>query len=473
MTKPVDVVDLDPVQLGPIDLAPIDLGPIDLVKGGRPLVRDIHFQLLPGRYIELRGANGSGKTTLLKILAGLDESLQSHSLSAIPASVFYFAHQSGFRPELNVRDQLALSLQLLGVTQSPDILDTLLGSAGLRRQANLQVRELSHGQHRRLLLLVMASSQRHLWLIDEPLNALDDEAKRLFAELLIAHLQAGGMAIVATHLGLSEAIPALTAFCGGQLSINDGLAAFQPSANTPGTDHATIAFQPGKSITALQALLWSMRREFKLLAARPADIAWPAMFHLMIVSMFPLAVGTGPEILQRIAPGVFWMSAMLAMLMAASRLFEQDSEHGVLVQMRAAECSFAAVSAGKFAASFLAIAVPVALVSYPLGLLYHLPLAMMNNLTLSLLFGLVSLVAFTGLFAALGLMARNAQVVMCLLAFPVFVPLLIFGTSAVNDVAVNATFGFSSPLVVLISLSCLTMLTVPLVTAKVLALAVE
>ena len=456
-------------------IGPIRVGPINLIKGGRPLVRDIHFQLLPGRYIELRGANGSGKTTLLKMLAGLDESLQSHSFSAIPASVFYFAHQSGFRPELNVRDQLALSLQLVGVTQSSNVLDTLLENAGLRRQANLQVRELSHGQHRRLLLLVMASSQRHLWLIDEPLNALDDEAKRLFAELLIAHLQAGGMAIVATHLGLSEAIPALTAFCGGQLSIKEGLAAFQLSATTSITDldHATIAFQPGKPITAFHALLWSMRREFKLLAARPADIAWPAMFHLMIVSMFPLAIGTGPEILQRLAPGVFWMSAMLAMLMAASRLFEQDSEHGVLVQIRTADCSFTAVSAGKFAASFLAIAVPVALVSYPLGLLYHLPLAMMNNLTLSLLFGLVSLVTFTGLFAALGLMARNAQVVMCLLAFPVFVPLLIFGTSAVNDVAVNANFGFSSPLVVLISLACLTMLTVPLVTAKVLALAVE
>ena len=104
-----------------------------------------------------------------------------------------------------------------------------------------------------------------------------------------------------------------------------------------------------------------------------------------------------------------------------------------------------------------------------LGLLYHLPLAMMNNLTLSLLFGLVSLVTCTGLFAALGLMARNAQVVMCLLAFPVFVPLLIFGTSSVNADGP----GFSSPLVVLISLACLTMLTVPLVTAKVLALAVE
>jgi heme exporter protein B len=68
-------------------------------------------------------------------------------------------------------------------------------------------------------------------------------------------------------------------------------------------------------------------------------------------------------------------------------------------------------------------------------------------------------------------MARNSQVMLCLLAFPVFVPLLIFGTATVNASA--GGFSFSSPLVVLISLACLTMLTVPLVTAKVLALAIE
>jgi heme exporter protein B len=212
-----------------------------------------------------------------------------------------------------------------------------------------------------------------------------------------------------------------------------------------------------------------MRRELKLLLAKPAEIVWPAMFHVMIVSMFPLAIGAGPDILQRIAAGVFWMSAMLAILMAAGRLFDLDSEHGALMQVRVAGGSLATLCAGKFAASFIAICLPIALISYPLGLLYHLPLAMMNNLTLSLIFGLVSLVAFSGLFAALGLMARNAQVMMCLLAFPVFVPLLIFGTSAVNATGLH----FSSPLVVLISLACLTMLTVPLVTAKVLALALE
>jgi len=169
------------------------------------------------------------------------------------------------------------------------------------------------------------------------------------------------------------------------------------------------------------------------------------------------------------------MSAMLAVLMAASRLFELDDEHGVLVQLNTSRSSLAALTAGKFAASLLSLGIPLALLSYPMGLLYHLPLSSIHHLCLSLLFGMVSLIAFSGLFAALGLMARQAQVMMSLLAFPVFVPLLIFGTAAVNHTEKGFGQGldWSSPLFVLVSLAVLSMLTIPLITAKVLELVVE
>lgn len=443
-------------------------GPYQLVRGGRRLARDIEFQVDAGRYIELCGANGSGKTTLLRLIAGLsaqqDSQQDFRKTSGYPA--FYFAHQAGFRPELKVADQLVLSLQMLGVAIRSADVALVLETAGLRKQAGLQVRELSQGQHRRLLLLVMAKSRRTLWLIDEPLNALDEQAKTLFASLLADHLQQGGVAIVATHISLQQVLPQLALFFGGKLNIAAQAGHFEPQPTQP-VVAATMA--SAAHLTPAASYRCTLRRELKLIAARPVDIIWPAVFHLMVVSMFPLAIGAQPEMLQRIAPGVFWMSAMLAVLMGASRLFDMDEEHGALAQMRTAGFSLSALCAGKFTASFVGIGIPVALVSYPMGLLYHLPVPAMHGLFLSLAFGLVSLIAFSGLFAALGLMARQAQVMMSLLAFPVFVPLLIFGTAAVNQIGQ----GISAPMLVLASLAVLTMLTIPLVTAKVLELAVE
>ncbi|HSH73247.1 MAG TPA: heme exporter protein CcmB [Methylophilaceae bacterium] len=454
-----------------VGLEPLSLnfGPYHLQRGGRTLAKDVLFQVAAGHYIELTGANGSGKTTLLRLIAGLNEG--SHSGSVAQYTTFYFAHQTGFRPELKVTDQFVLSLQMLGIAVRQADIAAALEAAGLRKQANLQVRELSHGQHRRLLLLVMAKSRRTLWLIDEPLNALDEQAKALFASLLVVHLQQGGAAIVATHMQLQQALPELIPYLGGNLLIAGTSSDFQIAQQVTIKEKQSALTEPAVGISAVSSFTWSLHRELKLIAAKPVDIIWPSIFHLMVVSMFPLAIGAQPELLLRIAPGIFWVSAMLAVLMGANRLFEMDDEHGVLAQMRTAGFSLSALSAGKFTASFLGIGIPVALVSYPMGLLYHLPLLTIHHLSLSLAFGLVSLIAFSGLFAALGLMARQAQVMMSLLAFPVFVPLLIFGTASVTRT--EQGFSLSSPIFVLISLAVLTMLTIPLVTAKVLELVIE
>jgi heme exporter protein B len=121
---------------------------------------------------------------------------------------------------------------------------------------------------------------------------------------------------------------------------------------------------------------------------------------------------------------------------------------------------------GKIVAGSLFIGIPLALSSIPLALLFGVPGHLLLVLGGSLWLGVLSLVAGSCLFSALGLMARQAQVVICLLAIPIFVPLLIFGTAVLEG-------DMTAPLLTLISLAALFLLTVPAVTARVLDLALE
>jgi heme exporter protein B len=156
--------------------------------------------------------------------------------------------------------------------------------------------------------------------------------------------------------------------------------------------------------------------------------------------------------------------------MTAQSFYSADDEAGALVQIRSAKVSITAFCAAKAVANSVFLAVPIILLTYLLGLLYHLPAQTMHQTALSLAFGLLSLTAMTALFSSLSLMARQAQVMMSLLAFPVFVPLLIFGTAAASKQTESM---FSAPMWVMLSLAILFMLTMPFVTAKALKLAIE
>lgn len=438
----------------------ISIGPLEIKRGGRVLVKAVSFALLGGHYLEVRGDNGAGKTSLLRALAGLGNA------SAVHPSMFYFAHHAGFRPELTVLAQLALSLQMLGVPSDANELHRLLKTANLTHLQFSSIRTLSHGQTKRLALLLMMASQRELWLIDEPINALDAQACVLFETLLTAHLARGGMAIIATHQTLSDVLPNIQAYCYGQLHLQ--ARGYQLDVDRQNQNQIQMPHTRYAKQSAWQTWLWSMRRELALLMAKPADVLWPALFFAMVVTMFPFTLAPNTQVLQAIAIGVLWMSALLSVLIAAQRLFTVDEEQGMLVQLHCAGLSFQAFCAAKIVANWLFVALPVVILSYLLGLLYHLPLPIMHQTALSLLLGLLSLVGLVSMFASLSLMARQAQVMMSLLALPVFVPLLIFGSAAANAPSV-----LSAPMWVMLSLAILSVITMPLLSAQALKLALE
>jgi len=184
-----------------------------LQRGERRLFRDLEFSLNSGTIAVVRGANGTGKTTLLRALAGLvvPAAGEIHAfgepVDKLPAEtrqrLLYLGHAEGLKQDLSVGENLGFWNALdRGERVTPDSLATMLAEVGLAGRGDQLVRHLSAGQRRRTVLARMINSPAQLWLLDEPLTNLDAHGRALVQGWLLAHLERGGAAVVATHTGL-------------------------------------------------------------------------------------------------------------------------------------------------------------------------------------------------------------------------------------------------------------------------------
>ena len=192
---------------------------IDLTcrRGGRQVFDHLSFSLGVGELLALVGRNGSGKTTLLRALALLVRAdagvilWQGGDVRADPevwrAQLAWLGHLDGLKGDLSVRENLLAGEALRGARSGEDRLDAALAAFDLAQLATRPVRTLSAGQRRRSALARVVMAQAPIWLLDEPLNALDSAAQQAFRSAVDRHLQTGGIAIAATHadLGLPSA----------------------------------------------------------------------------------------------------------------------------------------------------------------------------------------------------------------------------------------------------------------------------
>lgn len=207
----------------------IDAKNLSLIRGQRLLFKNLSFKLHSGQAIHLSGHNGSGKTSLFKVLNGLLPASKgslyclgkkiSRLDNADYQKIIYLGHQTAIKHELTVIENLRLNSQLFdGLHSSEEALQKALSMVGLQRFANQLAGKLSAGQKRRVMLarlsLVSDNQQliKPLWLLDEPLTALDVGAIDNLQALIEQHLSLGGGVIFTSHqaFSLSASVQTLT-----------------------------------------------------------------------------------------------------------------------------------------------------------------------------------------------------------------------------------------------------------------------
>lgn len=186
---------------------------------------------------------------------------------------------------------------------------------------------------------------------------------------------------------------------------------------------------------ALTAFVSVLRRDLLLAFRHRGELVNPLIFFVLVVSLFPLAVGPESRILQTIGPGVIWVGALLASLLSLDTLFRSDFEDGALEQLALTPQPFALLVFAKVLVHWLISGLPVLLLSPLLGLLLYLPTEAMPVLLWTLLLGtpVLSLVGAIGV--ALTVSLRRGGLLLSLLLLPLWVPVLIFAAGAVNDAA--------------------------------------
>ncbi len=179
-------------------------------------------------------------------------------------------------------------------------------------------------------------------------------------------------------------------------------------------------------------LITSLWRELLLAIRRPADLLNPLFFFLMVTALFPLGVSPASQTLRMIAPGVIWVAALLATLMAMEVLFRSDFDDGSLEQVAVSRQPLALVALGKTLGQWCLSGFLLACISPLIGLTYALDARAVLVLFLSLLLGTPTMALIGAIGAALTVGLRKGGVLLAVLILPLYIPVLIVGTEMVK-----------------------------------------
>jgi heme exporter protein B len=195
-----------------------------------------------------------------------------------------------------------------------------------------------------------------------------------------------------------------------------------------------------RGISYRQAFFTVLMRDIKIAIRHRGDIFNPLLFFILVVTLFPLGIGPEPKVLTRIAPGIIWVAALLASMLSLERLFKADYNDGALEQMLLSPQPLAVLVLAKVFAHWLLTGVPLILISPVLALLLQLEANSYVALLLTLSLGtpVLSLMGAIGVALTVGL--RKGGVLLSLLILPLYIPVLIFATSAMDAAGMNLPY---------------------------------
>ncbi|MGB0682111.1 MAG: heme exporter protein CcmB [Magnetovibrionaceae bacterium] len=182
------------------------------------------------------------------------------------------------------------------------------------------------------------------------------------------------------------------------------------------------------------AFLTIVRRDLHLALRQGMDSLMVVMFFVIAVVLFPFGVGPEPNILARIAAGVIWVAALLSSLLSLERLFQTDFEDGSLELLALSPQPMEVIVLAKVTAHWLTTGLPVIAAAPVLALLMHMSEEGFWVMIISLALGTPTLSLVGAVGAALILGSRRGGVLLALLILPLYVPVLIFGVSAVDAI---------------------------------------
>ena len=190
----------------------LEIQSLECVRDDRLLFSDLNFSVAEAEVLQIEGPNGSGKTSLLRIICGLrlaeagqvmwcGESIQANREDYY-ANMVYIGHLPCIKAELTVMENVRSLLDTRSLAMTDAVIETALAKVGLASYEDVPGKALSSGQRRRILLAFIELAQAKLWVLDEPLTALDVQGVALMEAMIVEHRAAGGSVIFTTHHGM-------------------------------------------------------------------------------------------------------------------------------------------------------------------------------------------------------------------------------------------------------------------------------
>lgn len=183
-----------------------------------------------------------------------------------------------------------------------------------------------------------------------------------------------------------------------------------------------------------------IKKELLQAYRRQAELFNPLWFFILVIALFPLSIGPEPNLLTRIAPGIIWVAALLSTMLSLERLFQDDFRDGSLEQLLLTPQPLYLSVIAKVTAHWLITALPLILISPLLALLLTLDYSTWQALVITLLLGTPTLSFIGAIGAALTLNVRKGGVLLSLLVLPLYIPVLIFATSAIDAASLNFSY---------------------------------